>query len=268
MAENATTYWMPEVYIPEPKAITIKALFYGPPGVGKSTLAATASTVEGMYPVLYINAESGIMSISEDWEGRIDTQNLRITDYQNIQWLGKMFEYLAFEQHPYKTVVLDSMSELATRVVKQWKDKYVPKTAEGFAQSEDAEKRMQLKIYDKATEQLRTISRQFRDLPIHLIMVSHDKQTDENGLIVTSPDLTPKFTTSLIGYMDIVGYLTTREVVKEGDDKEKVKEVQRVLTCTPTPRRKAKDRSPGQKLAGLIFDPTMGKIMDLLTGEV
>lgn len=229
---------------------------------GKSTLAASASVVEAMSPVLYINAESGIMSVSEDWPGRIDTQKLSVVDFAGMAELGNLFDYLAFEKHPYCTVVLDSLTELQAFVVSAWKNKLIPKDQQGFALSEEQDKRMGLKVYERSTDQLRGVCRKFRDLPLHVIMVAHNDNSDQNGLSVTHPALTPKFRDSLVGYMDIVGFLTTREEAKESE-----KEVVRLMTCTPKPTRIAKDRSPGGKLGGVLTDPTMQEIWARLTAK-
>jgi hypothetical protein len=254
--------WSPEVYTPTPQSLQIKALFYGRPGAGKSTLAATASTVKEMLPVLYINAESGIMSISENWDGRIDTAQLKILDFTGYKQLNQLFEYLAFKPHQYKTIVLDSLTELQAFVVNKFKDHYIPKTEEGVAIDENQDKKMTLKVYERATDTMRNICRKFRDLPMHVIMVCHDDTSDVNGTIVTHPALTPKFRDSIVGYMDIVGFLTTRETNKDNE-----KEIERLVTFIPTPKRIAKDRSPGGKLDSILIDPTMQKIWDKLTKE-
>jgi hypothetical protein len=254
--------WQPKTYTPTPTAFRVKALFYGRPGAGKSTLAATASCVPEMSPVLYINAESGIMSICEDWENRIDTSKIDIVDFAGYRELLQLFDYLAFAEHPYKTLVLDSLTELQTYIVNRWKDHLIPKTEQGFALNEEDDKRKTLKVYERATDQLRSLTRKFRDLPMHVVMVAHDDTSEQNGLAITHPALTPKFRDSVVGYMDLVGYLTTRELSKDDE-----REVVRLLTFVPRPTRVAKDRSPGGKLGKVMEDPTFAQLWSHLTAK-
>lgn len=255
------TPWSPKTYKPEPATLRLKLLAYGRPGAGKTTLAATASVVPELFPVLYINAESGIMSICESWPDRIDRENISVVDFEGYAQLQKLFEYLAFGKHPYKTVVLDSLTELLAYVVGKWKEHLIPKDANGVPISEESDKKMGLKVYERATDQMRTICRRFRDLPMHVIMVCHEGTSDMNGLAVTHPDLTPALLKSVMSYVDIAAYMTTREVSAEGSEKE----VTYLLTCTPRPSRYGKDRTPQRKLGGVIQDATMSSIWSRVT---
>lgn len=254
--------WTPQTYRPSPETSKIKMLVYGRPGAGKTTLVASASVVEEMSPILYISAESGVMSITEDWEGRIDTSRVEAVDFEGYAHLQKLFNYLAFEKHPYRTVILDSLTELMVYVVNKWKDHLVPKNEQGFAMDDERDKKLTLKIYEKATDQLRGICRKFRDLPMHVLMVAHDDTSEQNGATVTHPALTPKFRDSVIGYMDLVGYMTTRTV--KGETPQDEPEVVRLLSFVPRPNRIAKDRSPRGKMGGVMEDPTMQGIWDKL----
>lgn len=262
MTQQTQEVWTPQTYRPSPETSKIKMLVYGRPGAGKTTLVASASVVAEMSPILYINAESGVMSIAEDWENRIDTSRIDIVNFEGYAHLQKLFNYLAFEKHPYKTVILDSLTELMLYVVSKWKDHYNPKGAEGLILDDERDKKMNQKIYDKATDQLRGICRKFRDLPVHVLMVAHDDVSDVNGRTMTHPALTPKFRDSVIGYMDLVGYITTRTVKGETPNDEP--EVVRLMSFVPQPNRVAKDRSPRGKIGGVIEDPTMQSIWDRL----
>ena len=63
-----------------------KALFYGPYGSGKTTLAGTSVDVDGMGDVIMVNAESGTMSIEESDKiaNKDYIDQVRVTDFNTV----------------------------------------------------------------------------------------------------------------------------------------------------------------------------------------
>ena len=256
--------WHPVMFTPSPSEYRIKMLVYGPPGIGKTTLAGTASTCEAMAPVLIISAEAGEMSISEDIPGLIDTSKISITRFTTLGELERLFEWLATEDHGFKTVVLDSISELEVQTVQAWQAVLNPKE-EGIPNLEK-DKQMGFKIFGRATDTLRTHLRKFRDLPMHVIFTAHEKiPGDGDAVTPQRPSLMPKFCESVIGYVDILGYMkVVFPKVTEGEESTEEPQGVRVLLVQPTDSRRAKDRSPGGKLGVGVREPTMAKIWDRL----
>lgn len=248
--------WTPVLRNPVTHALKLKALIYGGAGVGKTTLAASASTCENMSPVLYITVEGGEMSITESLPHLgIDIDKIQFTTFANMAELSKLITWLNTAEHPFKTVVLDSLTELQAGVVETYAKLYIPRSETGIPNTE-ADKRMWQKIYGKATEMLREKCRAFRDLPCHVIFIAHDKENEETKKI--APALMPAFTKSLEGYLDEVWYLFMRS------SKEDEAPTRNILT-QPTPRVTAKDRSPGGKLGRVMENPTMRTIYTKLT---
>ena len=71
----------------------LKMLVYGPPGVGKSTLAGSATNIEAMKDVLLITAEGG--DVVFDNNNRVaDPDNISMLRMERIEQLVKVFEFL------------------------------------------------------------------------------------------------------------------------------------------------------------------------------
>ena len=113
----------------------ISLLMYGGAGTAKTSLAATASKVEEMSPVLYLDFERGTLPL-RDW-GDLD----KITIVHLDSWAGtNKFIYQVVRPamqagaFPYRTVVLDSADSLQELIVNESKaanpgNNYVPWSA-------------------------------------------------------------------------------------------------------------------------------------------
>ena len=84
----------------------IKGLVYGPPGVGKTTLCATADYV------LIISAEKGLLSIKD--------KAVDFVEVKSIADIGEVYSYLTTSED-YSTVCLDSISDIAEVVLSELK---------------------------------------------------------------------------------------------------------------------------------------------------
>ena len=80
-------------------------LFYGGPGVGKTTLAATADDCEDMRPLLYLHTKDGGPQAISYREDRIASSAIT-----NANELSLAILQIQTADHPFKTVVLDSLT--------------------------------------------------------------------------------------------------------------------------------------------------------------
>ena len=105
-----------------PRSLTV--LVYGESKVGKSTLAATAP-----YPRLMLDVESGHRFLPINvryWDpmreappvadGTWDTTVVIVHDYRTVD---KVYEWLRSGQHQFRSLIIDSISELQDRLLTQ-----------------------------------------------------------------------------------------------------------------------------------------------------
>lgn len=112
----------------------ISLLLYGGAGTAKTSLAATASKVEEMSPVLYLDFERGTLPL-RDWG---DLDNLTIVHLDTWAETNKFIYQVVRPtmqagSFPYRTVVLDTVDALQELIVREAKtanpgNNYVPWT--------------------------------------------------------------------------------------------------------------------------------------------
>jgi len=198
---------------------TVNALYYGEQGTGKTLALATLGLLGR---VVFVNAEGGLKRHPLLKLG-VPLENIELqpcTSYQQMEALywdvRRRLETKSVEA-PIG-VCFDSITEV-TKVVTE---RQVAVRVHRKQQEADALMitpkeadinpfRIHLDDYGVMTEQLRHLTRLYRDLPCHFLLSALSRRdVDASGggetgdAVVYRPGLTPKFGADLVGYMDVV----------------------------------------------------------------
>ena len=257
----------------------LNALFYGPYGAGKTTLAGSAADVPAMCDILFIDAESGSLALEDSPQiknvGGIDT--VRVNNFQMVAHVQEFLKAhcIARDRNDevtlralearvkgcspdeiitprrYRTVVVDSLTEVNTFSLYQ-----LLNIATDMKLVDAQVEVAQFAEYNRHNQMMQLVIRAYRDLPIHVILVCavlYDQ--DELKRYHYTPYLTGKLSRQVQGFVDIVGFLQV------GKQKEGEESAARRLYVQPVGNFDAKNRRASFK-APFIEDPSMTKIFE------
>lgn len=143
----------------------VKALVKGPPGSGKTCLAAGAAHI---WKTLYIDVEGGLFSACPE----IKRENVEVFHIQEAEakdffaHLGSAVEEA--ESGKYECVVLDSFAEVAGRM----EDDYAQKSASG---------KLEFGEWSELLSRIKRLCRRLRDCACHTIVTCLTKPTGDEG---------------------------------------------------------------------------------------
>lgn len=153
---------------------TVKALVYGRPGIGKTTLCATAPT-----PVI-ISAEAGLMSLRK--------YDIPVLPIKGVADLYEVYNWCteSAEAESYETICIDSISEIAEQILAEEKE-----NNKDFRRA-----------YLFMQERMEKFIRLFRDLPNHNVYITckMEKIMTDTGALVYGPALPGSKLAQNIGY--------------------------------------------------------------------
>jgi hypothetical protein len=181
-------------------------------------------------------------------------------DIRVYEDMVEVIKWLKTQPHPFKTIVVDTFSEL----VKKDHDFIIKKKIEQGGKNRDRDlDEIHLDDYSRSLQHMRRVARELLDMPCHVIFITHSKQKDVDGTIMTIPNLFDSLGVSLQAMVDVVGYYLLRPQEKEEGGK-KITVTNRLLVTEGRGRFWAKDRSAGGLLRGVMVNPTMTDIYSKL----
>jgi len=207
-------------------SILIKLLLYGHSGAGKTHTASTAPapcfllTEPNGLPTIRAANPNALVVQADEANGGMDT----IRQFLRAAMSGELAQ-----QTGCKTIVVDSLNEIQRMI----RDEIMRSKPQ--ARNPKAE-RFTLQDWGILTDKMRGLVRAFRDLPFHLIAITHAsvETNDDGGDRRVLPSFQGRsLPNEIAGYFSMVGYqYRTREVVGESDDARPVT-IRRVMLEGP-----------------------------------
>ena len=226
----------------------LSIVVHGESGTGKSWLADTAPS-----PRLILDAEGGSRFTPSQpkvyWDpitgppplGQ-ETVVVMVRDFQTMSYV---FQWMNSGQHDFKSIVLDSVTELQKRCI----DAIV-----GTSQ-------MKLQDFGELLREMETLVRQFRDLHMHpvnpipvSVLITTTKQDNAQTF---RPHVQGQLALSLPYFVDIVGYLYNKPNPETG-------QMDRSLLVSSTPGFIAKDRT--DRLGYELINPSITQMLTMVYG--
>lgn len=222
-------------------------VIHGESGAGKTYLANTAPG-----PRLFIDAEGGTKFLQSEMVGwnvkdeppTVGDDTTVVVTIKNFSDLAKVYAWLQSGKHCFRSVILDSLTELQKRCF------------DNISGNEAPDQR----AWGEVLRKMEGLVRSFRDLTlpnghegIDAVIIVCGSQSKEG---VIRPHVQGQLGLTLPYFMDIVGYL--------GVTQDEEGQLMRRLLVAPLPGYVAKDRS-GQ-LGVHVDNPTISGILDTLRG--
>lgn len=253
-----------EMYRVVPDKPRIRALLYGEPGCGKTTLAASAMDHDDLAPVVFANIEGGLLSVAH--RGDIHAVDISSTDE-----LYALYRKIKNKTGPFdgvETLVIDNLSEFQTLNL----DEIVSRAmTDGKAKNRNRDSYDEIwqEDYGVSTVQLLRILGWLKRLDMNLIITAHakfvyptsankDRKTPELQQvepIAVLPSLTQKLCKGTMGLVDFVWFMEYQA------DEDK-----RMMLTRPDGIRQSKTRGPlfAKALGPVVENPSMPDLYDLL----
>lgn len=178
-------------------------IFYGPPGGGKTWLAASVSELKEYQKVLIIDTEGSTFGTL----GQFEDDNIDIFPISDVESFNDLLDALTTTEHQYKAVVVDTLDVLQSM--------YIDKTV-GVESKKDKGNTMGA-WGDVRTWTISVIDRLNRADFLSIIVAHQTEEKLESGRMVSRIALSGSAKEVVAGRADIVGFVT-REIQEDGSE--------------------------------------------------
>lgn len=238
-------------------------VFYGRSGTGKTTAASTFPK-----PMLLLDAKDrGTDSIS-------DVPGIDVLDVQTYDEFETAYWYLF--QHPkkYKTVVIDTMSQVQQLIIQK-----ITEEKGGDIARAGEWGTMTKRDWGTVASGLKDVITRYRDLPMEVVFIAQDRvfnlddEADEESMIdpEVGPGLIPSVVKHLNAVITVIGNTFIRNKIKvegKGKKRKETKRTQYCLRVGPNPVYVTKIRKPKKvKLPSVLINPSYGDLIEIIKGE-
>lgn len=238
---------------------SLTMMVYGESKVGKSTLAVTAP-----YPRLMLDVEGGhrFLPINVKYwdplreeppvaDGTWDTCVVNVRDYDVVI---KAFQWLQLGKHQFKSLIIDSISELQVKCMDQIAGK----------------NQMQMQQWGELLRHMGALLRDLRDLtmhptaPLEAVVLTAMAKADKDGRL--RPYLQGQLAVQAPYFYDVLGYLDI-ETVPNPDPTQPAYRVRR-MHVERNDRFEAGERVQG-RLGGVVEQGDLGieRMLDMIFGQ-
>lgn len=234
---------------------SLSILAYGPAGGGKTTLGLT-----GPKPILLLDAETASRFIPKSrkiaWDPMKDsppvydgTWEICVVKIKNWATAQKTLEYIRSDNHPFQTVMIDSISEIQIKA------------------KDEIKKRgpFQLQDWGVLGQNMGSFLRDLRDISAsdeskirvcYLISTAKEYSSGENQPRIWKPFLEGS-TANIVPYLfDMTAYIYLEEVLVNQANPTQGTQIQQVFFTGSHPTIEAKSRPPGvpPQLTGITLE--------------
>jgi hypothetical protein len=218
-------------------------LIHGPQGSGKTTLAATIAEV-GKTLFIDLTGEKGVRAI----QGQPGHENIQVARPQSVTELDDIFWLLNANDHPYRAVVIDSLTALqkmTMRFLLGHDETAVREIRQGTAPADIRTWGQSLDVMTDTATFWFGLADGTRTRPMHVIMTAQTKivEDEASGIVARTPDVQRGALSITLAAPDYIVYTDVEENLDHLSDPS-LPAVHHIVRFGANPEYRTKARLP------------------------